>query len=298
MSQQTLINGETYGQHRTKLNANFTELYAGAGAPVSSVAGRTGAVTLAQADVASNAPVALTGATNLTAATHGNRQITFAGASATLAVLNDASGGWASDEEFIVQTLAGSSGVPTVTTPDGKSITGSATQPIGAKRKGANSWDVYLLPQAAGGGSGITVVRDLTATASPTGTTAESAALKTLTLGALATGQRVKIRGRLSGNTDNSTCAVRLKLAGTTVLTLTILGFSSGGFFEATVDAINTTSQGCSAMCITATNAAVYSISASTVDTSSSVDLTLTMQHGATTRTMSIMYLFAEIYPA
>jgi hypothetical protein len=42
--------------------------------------------------------------------------------------------------------------VPTVTTPDGKSITGSATQPIGFKRKGVNSWDVYLLPQTTGGG--------------------------------------------------------------------------------------------------------------------------------------------------
>lgn len=123
-------------------------------APVSSVAGRTGAVTLTQADVASNAPVALTAATNLTAATHGNRQITFTGASATLSVTNDATGGWAADEEIIVQTLAGSAGVPTLSTPDGKSIAGSVNQPVGAKRKGANSWDVYLLPQTVGGGSG------------------------------------------------------------------------------------------------------------------------------------------------
>jgi hypothetical protein len=102
-------------------------------------------LAITQADVASNAPVALTGATNLVAVTHGNRQITFTGT-------NDATGGWTADEESIVQTLAGSAGVPTVTTPDGKSITGSANQPIGFKRKGTNSWDVYLLPQTAVGG--------------------------------------------------------------------------------------------------------------------------------------------------
>lgn len=109
------------------------------------------ALAITQADVTSNAPVALTGAATLTAAAHANRQITFTGASATLAIANDAAGGYAGDEEILVQTLAGSAGVPTLTTPDGKSIIGSTTQPVGAKRKGVNSWDVYLLPQAAGG---------------------------------------------------------------------------------------------------------------------------------------------------
>lgn len=101
-------------------------------------------------------PVTLTGATNLTAAAHGNRQIVYNGANATLTIQNDTVGGWQMDASVTVQTAAGSSGVPTISTPDGKTITGSVNQPIGATRKGANSWDVYLLPQTAGGSSLVT----------------------------------------------------------------------------------------------------------------------------------------------
>lgn len=101
-------------------------------------------------------PVTLTGATNLTALVHGNRQILFNGANATLTVQNDTNGGWADDAQISVQTVTGSSGLPTISTPDGKTITApNVTTPIGATRKGANAWDVYLLPSAAGGGSAL-----------------------------------------------------------------------------------------------------------------------------------------------
>lgn len=101
-----------------------------------------------------NAPVSLGAATNLTAAADGNRQVVFSGANATLTILNDTSGGWTNDAQVIVQTSAGSAGLPTLATPDSKTITApNVNTPIGATRKGANSWDVFLLPQSTGGGS-------------------------------------------------------------------------------------------------------------------------------------------------
>ncbi len=99
-----------------------------------------------------NAPVTLTGATTLNRAVHGNRQILFNGASATLTIANDASGGWTSDDTVQVHTVTGSSGVPTLATPDGKSITGSATKIIGATRKGTDAWTTGTTDPAAGGG--------------------------------------------------------------------------------------------------------------------------------------------------
>lgn len=98
-------------------------------------------------------PVTLTGATNLTAAAHGNRQILYSTASnAPLAIQNDTLGGWQLDA--FVSVYCTSTGLPTLSTPDGKSITAPDAQtPIGATRIGANAWNVYLLPRAAGGSS-------------------------------------------------------------------------------------------------------------------------------------------------
>src|ERR1700761_7971807 len=56
----------------------------------------------------SSPPVTLTTATNLSALLHGNRQILFNGANATLTVQNDTNGGWADDAQISVQTVAGS----------------------------------------------------------------------------------------------------------------------------------------------------------------------------------------------
>lgn len=112
----------------------------GGGGAVSSVAGRTGDVVLAQADITANAPVAISNATTLTAASHANRQLIYNGTTATLTISADATGGWANDDSIEIHTLAGSAGVPTLATPDGKSVTGSATKIIGAVRKGTDVW--------------------------------------------------------------------------------------------------------------------------------------------------------------
>jgi len=95
-------------------------------------------------------PVTLTGATTLNRATHGNRQIIFNGASATLTIDSDAAGGWVTDDFAEVHTATGSSGVPTLATPDGKTVTGSATKIVGATRKGTDSWTVGTTDPAAG----------------------------------------------------------------------------------------------------------------------------------------------------
>jgi hypothetical protein len=104
------------------------------------------------------APVALTTATTLTASAHGNRQITFTGADANLTIASDGAGGWAADDSVEVHTLTGSTGVPTLVTPDGKSVTGSATKIIGATRKGSGAWTVGTTDPATGGGSGDMVL--------------------------------------------------------------------------------------------------------------------------------------------
>jgi hypothetical protein len=97
-----------------------------------------------------NAPVTLTGATTLNRAAHGNRQIIFNGADATLTVANDAGGGWVNDDAVEVHTHADSSGVPTLSTPDGKSIIGAKTKVVGAVRKGTDSWTTGTTDPAAG----------------------------------------------------------------------------------------------------------------------------------------------------
>ncbi len=98
-------------------------------------------------------PVTLTGATTLNRATHGNRQIIFNGADATLTIASDAGGGWVNDDAVEIHTLAGSSGVPTISTPDGKTITGSATKIIGATRKGVDVWTTGTTDPSAGSGT-------------------------------------------------------------------------------------------------------------------------------------------------
>lgn len=100
-----------------------------------------------------NSPVTLTGTTTLNRATHGNRQIIFNGASATLTVASDAAGGWVTDDTVEVHTAAGSTGVPTVATPDGKTVTGSATKIVGATRKATDSWTTGTTDPSAGSGS-------------------------------------------------------------------------------------------------------------------------------------------------
>lgn len=102
----------------------------------------------------SHAPITLTTATNLVAATHGNRQIIFNGANATLTIQSDTLGGWATDAFVWIQTLDTSAGVPTVQTPDSKGpITGAALNPIACYRKGTNSWDIIKFGSTSGGGS-------------------------------------------------------------------------------------------------------------------------------------------------
>lgn len=301
MAQQTLTNGETYGSHRSKANANFTELYAGVGSPVSSVAGRTGAVTLTQADVTANAPVSISNATTLTAASHANRQLIYSGTTATLAISNDATGGWAGDMDVMIQTASGSAGVPTISTPDGKTVTGSATQPIGARRKAANEWDVYLLPQSTPPSSGtvITHLTDYTATSNYTSATAnlESSALKTVTVGALSAGQRVRIVGTLTGSNTNDATTLRIKLGGTTVGTLVTGIFSVlDGFWSEIVCTGSATQMTISQK--TFSGGTLASTVKTTVNTSSSVDLTLTLSTSNTSRTSAIEALDVEVYPA
>lgn len=139
MTIQTINNGELGGVVRAKINANFAGL--------------------TQSDIAANAPVSINNGTTLLAATHANRQLVYSGANATLTISNDATGGWALDCEILIQTDAASTGVPTLSTPDGKSVRGSKTQPIGAKRKAASAWDVYLLPQSTSSGSTLSVLQ-------------------------------------------------------------------------------------------------------------------------------------------
>lgn len=103
------------------------------------------------------APVALTGATTLTRASHANRQLTFTGANATLTVQVDSAGGTLADDYFEVHTLTGSAGVPTLSTPDGKTITGSPTKIIGVTHKATDSWTAGTTDPAAGSGGGTTV---------------------------------------------------------------------------------------------------------------------------------------------
>lgn len=89
------------------------------------------------------APVTLTGATNLTAAAHANRQIIFNGASADLTIQSDVAGGTTGDDSFEVHTHSASAGVPTIVTPDGRRIVGGRNRIIGATRKdvgGTVSW--------------------------------------------------------------------------------------------------------------------------------------------------------------
>jgi len=256
-------------------------------------------LAITQADVASNAPVALTTATSLVAATHGNRQITFTGANATLTVTNDATGGWTGDSEILVQTLAGSAGVPTISTPDGKSVAGTTSQPIGAKRKGSNSWDVYLLPQSTAGGSGtvITNLTSYTATSNFTGVTTESAAQKTITLGTLAAGQRVKIVGAITGSNTNDTTTLRIKVGAGTVGTLVTGTFSVLDGFRSEIVCTGSATQLTISQKIFSGGTLASTVK-TTVDTSASVDLTFTLQNSTTTRTAAIEGVHVEVYPA
>jgi hypothetical protein len=114
-----------------------------------------GNVSLGAADIPRSAPVSITNTTTLTAAAHANRQLIYSGANATLTISADATGGWATDDTIEIHTATASAGVPTLATPDGKSITGSATKIIGATRKGTDSWTVGTTDPAtsAGGGS-------------------------------------------------------------------------------------------------------------------------------------------------
>jgi hypothetical protein len=100
------------------------------------------------------APVTLTAATNLVRNTHGNRSIWWNGGNATLTVQLDASGGTTLDDYFEVHTLATATGVPTLVTPDGKTITGSATRIVSVVRKGTpdGSWTAGTTDPATSGG--------------------------------------------------------------------------------------------------------------------------------------------------
>lgn len=271
----------------------------GGGGAVSSVAGRTGDVVLAQTDITANAPVSISNATTLNAATHANRQLIYSGTTATLAISNDATGGWSGDMDVMIQTASGSAGAPTISTPDGKTVTGSATQPIGARRKAANEWDVYLLPQSATGGSGtvITNLTSYTATSNHTGVTTESAAQKTITVGALAAGQRLKIVGTLTGSNTNDTTTLRIKLGGTTVGTLVTGTFSVLDGFRSEIVCTGSATQLTISQKIFSGGTLASTVK-TTVNTSASVDLTFTLQLSATSRTAAIEGVHVEVYPA
>jgi hypothetical protein len=103
--------------------------------------------TAADARIAAaiKAPIPVTASITLTSAVHAGHQIVFNGADATLAIGTDASGGWSGSDTVTVYTTTGSTGQPTVTTTDGKSLKGTQTFPIQAVRKGVNSWELYAL---------------------------------------------------------------------------------------------------------------------------------------------------------
>lgn len=260
------------------------------------------ALAITQADVTANAPVSISNATTLTAASHANRQLIYSGTTATLAISNDATGGWSGDMDVMIQTASGSAGVPTISTPDGKSVTGSATQPIGARRKAANEWDVYLLPQSASGGSGTTITHltSHAASSSHTGVTSESAALKTITLGALASGQTIEFSGATTAPSSNDTTTVRVKLGGTTVATLVTGTFNTLNGFSGKITCTGSSTQFTLAYMTNSNTSAPVSSNPlkTTVNTASSVDLTVTIQNSTTTRSSAIEALDVKVYPA
>jgi hypothetical protein len=100
-----------------------------------------------------SAPVSLSAATNLVAGTHANRQIIFSGANANLTIQSDAAGGTSADDEYIVFTDEGSSGVPTLVFPDATTLVGGKDVVIGAVRKGVDVWEQYIVPKSVFGAS-------------------------------------------------------------------------------------------------------------------------------------------------
>ncbi|WOB06465.1 beta strand repeat-containing protein [Piscinibacter gummiphilus] len=124
-------------------SAVLTGYAIGTNAAVSATDTVMGAIAKLEAQVAARAlpldPVNINALTVLTYASHANRQLRFSGANTTFTIPADAG---TNDATWEIVTLAGSTGVPTLNTPDGKSIVGAIGRPIGATRKGQNVYDV------------------------------------------------------------------------------------------------------------------------------------------------------------
>lgn len=168
------------------------------------------------------APVALTAATTLYKTDHGNRPLSYSGANANLTLASDAvatAAGkalWAFGDAIDVVTLAGSAGVPTIVTPDGKSIVGSVTKEIGASCKAGDSWVVGTTDPASATATGALTASGYTmSTAKLIGrTTAATGAPEeiaigsnlTMTAGTLsaAGGSTVLLTGGIDGGAANT----------------------------------------------------------------------------------------------
>lgn len=94
------------------------------------------------------APVDINAATVLTYADHANRQLRYSGADSTKSIPTDAG---TDDAFWLFITANDSAGNITVTTPDGKSITGSPSKAIGIERKGLNVYTVGTTDPSPGG---------------------------------------------------------------------------------------------------------------------------------------------------
>jgi hypothetical protein len=151
-------------------------------------------------------------------------------------------------------------------------------------------------------GTVITVVKDLTASAAFTGVVTESAAIKTLNLPGLVSGQRVKISGRIDSSNDLGSTTLKIKLGGTVIATLLNGGAHTANGFTCEVLCLSTTSQVMQAYMTGngASSAAPVSSSAlaTAVNTALPVDLTVTFTNSISAHSTALTYLLAEVYPA